>query len=54
MEKNGILLERFPIGSQKATKVKKKKKPEKSQSSDILCQPQRALIICISSTVGGC
>ena len=26
MEKNGILLERFPIGSQKATKVKKKKK----------------------------
>ena len=25
MEKNGILLERFPIGSQKATKVKKKK-----------------------------
>ena len=53
MEKNGILLERFPIGSQKTTKVKKKKL-EKSQSSDILCQPQRALIICISSTVGGC
>ena len=37
MEKNGILLERFPIGSQKATKVKKKKKNLKKANHQTFC-----------------